>query len=39
MSIVGLDGEIGPAIKAGLTVTVLPDEQTEAGEYAESVTL
>ncbi len=39
LSMVGLDGEICPAIGAGFTVTVSLGEQTEAGELAESVTL
>jgi hypothetical protein len=29
---VGFDGEIGPAVSAWLTITVLLGEQTEAGE-------
>ena len=39
LSIVGFAGVIGPAMMAGLTVTVLPIEQTDAGVFAESVTL
>jgi hypothetical protein len=36
---VGLDGVICSAINAMLTVTVLPGEHADDGEYAESVTL
>jgi len=37
--ILGAGGVIAPAIKAEFTVTVFPDEHTETGELAESVTL
>jgi hypothetical protein len=36
---IGLDGDMGPVIKAWLTAILSLGEQTEAGEYAESVTL
>ena len=39
LSIVGFEGVIALAMTAGLTVTVSPAEQMDAGVFAESVSL
>jgi hypothetical protein len=39
LSIDGDVGVIGPGMSVGLTVTVSTAEQTDSGEYAESVNL